>query len=272
MIEAAKRAWTTSGVPYDREIKIGGMIEVPAAALALGMFTRKLDFLSIGTNDLIQYTLAIDRTDDMVSHLYDPLHPAVLGLLAHVIKTGEKAKLPVALCGEMAGDTMLTRLLLALGLRNYSMHSAHLLDVKQQILRSNLEVLRPLARKMLRTTDPAKLRSLLEELEQLRTVDAKPQRRREGRKRGSTVLISSFALRLQRLCVQDFLSFGDLRARFDKGSGGRVTFPPLQPRRFDFQIAGALTNPAKEKTFQSFSNPARASSPGFAFWSSVGYE
>lgn len=164
MLEAAKMSLDDEGVPYDREIRIGGMIEVPAAALALGMFTRKLDFLSIGTNDLIQYTLAIDRTDDMVSHLYDPLHPAVLGLLAHVIKTGEKAKLPVALCGEMAGDTTLTRLLLALGLRNYSMHSAHLLDVKQQILRSNLEVLRPLARRMLRTTDPGKLRVLLEEL------------------------------------------------------------------------------------------------------------
>ena len=164
MIEAAKMSLDDEGVPYDREIKVGGMIEVPAAALALGMFTRKLDFLSIGTNDLIQYTLAIDRTDDMVAHLYDPLHPAVLGLLAHVIRTGEKAKVPVALCGEMAGDTALTRLLLALGLRNYSMHSAHLLDVKQQILKSNLGELKPLARRMLRTNDPGKLRVLLEEL------------------------------------------------------------------------------------------------------------
>src|SRR5262245_4760956 len=164
MIEAAKMSLDEEGTPYDRKIQIGGMIEVPAAALALGMFTRKLNFLSIGTNDLIQYTLAIDRTDDTVSHLYDPLHPAVLGLLAHVIKTGEKNKLPVALCGEMAGDTTLTRLLLALGLRHYSMHSAHLLDVKQQILKSNLETLKPLARRMLRTTDPGKLRVLLEEL------------------------------------------------------------------------------------------------------------
>jgi phosphotransferase system enzyme I (PtsI) len=164
MIEAAKMSLDDEGVPYDRKIRIGGMIEVPAAALALGMFTRKLDFLSIGTNDLIQYTLAIDRTDDMVSHLYDPLHPAVLNLIAHVIKTAEKAKLPVALCGEMAGDTTLTRLLLGLGLRNYSMHSAHLLDVKQQILRSNLDELKPLARKMLRATDPGKLRAMLEDL------------------------------------------------------------------------------------------------------------
>jgi phosphoenolpyruvate-protein phosphotransferase (PTS system enzyme I) len=164
MIEAAKMSLDEESIPYDRKIRIGGMIEVPAAALALGMFTRKLDFLSIGTNDLIQYTLAIDRTDDAVSHLYDPLHPAVLGLLAHVFKTAEKTKLPVALCGEMAGDTTLTRLLLALGLRYYSMHSAHLLDVKQEILKSNLETLKPLARRMLRTTDPGKLRVLLEEL------------------------------------------------------------------------------------------------------------
>jgi phosphotransferase system enzyme I (PtsI) len=140
------------------------MIEVPAAALALGMFTRKLDFLSIGTNDLIQYTLAIDRTDDAVAHLYDPLHPAVLGLLAHVIRTAEKAKVPVALCGEMAGDIAMTRLLLALGLRNYSMHSANLLDVKQQILKSDFSRLKPLASKMLRSTDPEKLRALLEGL------------------------------------------------------------------------------------------------------------
>src|SRR3970282_512155 len=122
----------------------------PAAALALGIFNRKLDFLSIGTNDLIQYTLAIDRTDDTVAHLYDPLHPAVLNLLANIIRTANRAKVPVALCGEMAGDTSLTRLLLAFGLRQYSMHTAHLLDVKQIILRSNFSQLKPLAQKMLR--------------------------------------------------------------------------------------------------------------------------
>jgi phosphotransferase system enzyme I (PtsI) len=164
LIEQAKKSLDDEGKPYDRSIRIGGMIEVPAAALALGMFTRRLDFLSIGTNDLIQYTLAIDRTDDTVAHLYDPLHPAVLGLLAHVFKTAAKAKKPVALCGEMAGDVTLTRLLLALGLRQYSMHSAHLLDVKQQILQSNLAALQPFARRMLRTTDPEKLRALLDEL------------------------------------------------------------------------------------------------------------
>jgi phosphotransferase system enzyme I (PtsI) len=137
LIQRARASLEEEGTPFDRDLKVGGMIEVPAAALALGMFIRKLDFLSIGTNDLIQYTLAIDRTDDTVAHLYDPLHPAVLNLLASIIRTADRAKVPVALCGEMAGDVTLTRLLLAFGLRQYSMHIAHLLDVKQIILKSN---------------------------------------------------------------------------------------------------------------------------------------
>jgi phosphotransferase system enzyme I (PtsI) len=161
LIGHAKRSLDEEGIPYDRDVKIGGMIEVPAAALALGIFTRKLDFLSIGTNDLIQYTLAVDRTDDAVAHLYDPLHPAILSLLAHVIRTAEKARVPVALCGEMAGDLTLTRLLLGLGLRQYSMHSAHLLDVKQRILQSNAAQLKPLAQRMLRENDPDRLHTLL---------------------------------------------------------------------------------------------------------------
>jgi len=161
LIKQAKQGLDDERVPYDRGIQVGGMIEVPAAALAIDIFARRLDFLSIGTNDLIQYTLAIDRTDDTVAHLYDPLHPAVLNLIAGVIRAADRAKVPVALCGEMAGDVTLTRLLLAFGLRQYSMHSAHLLDVKQVILRSDLSRLKPLGRSMLRTTDPEKLRSLL---------------------------------------------------------------------------------------------------------------
>jgi len=164
LIRRAKQSLDDEGVPYDSGIKVGSMIEVPAAALALGMFIRKLDFLSIGTNDLIQYTLAIDRTDDTVAHLYDPLHPAVLNLIAGIIRTANKAKVPVALCGEMAGDVALTRLLLAFGLRNYSMHTAHLPDVKQAILKSNYGKLKPLAQKMLRASDPDKLRGLLDKL------------------------------------------------------------------------------------------------------------
>jgi phosphotransferase system enzyme I (PtsI) len=161
MIARAKASLDEEGVPYDSGIRVGGMIEVPAAALALGIFTRKLDFLSVGTIDLIQYMLAVDRTDDTVAHLYDPLHPAVLNLLAHVFRTAGKANVPVALCGEMAGDVTLTRILLALGLRQYSMHSAHLLDVKQHLLKTNLQEIKPLAQKMLRTEAPGKLRALL---------------------------------------------------------------------------------------------------------------
>jgi phosphotransferase system enzyme I (PtsI) len=164
LIQRSRQSLDDEGTPYDHDIKVGGMIEVPAAALALGIFIRKLDFLSIGTNDLIQYTLAIDRTDDTVAHLYDPLHPAVLNLLAGIIRTADRAKVPVALCGEMAGDISLTRLLLAFGLRQYSMHIAHLLDVKQIILKSNFSQLKPLARKMLRASDPDKLRAMLEKL------------------------------------------------------------------------------------------------------------
>lgn len=164
LIRQAKETLAEQRVPYDRHIKVGGMIEVPAAALALEIFTRKLDFLSIGTNDLIQYTLAIDRTDDAVAHLYDPLHPAVLSLIAGIIRTANKAKVPVALCGEMAGDVSLTRLLLAFGLRQFSMHAAHLLDVKQVILTSKLKQLKPLAMRMLRTSEPEKLHALLAKL------------------------------------------------------------------------------------------------------------
>jgi phosphotransferase system enzyme I (PtsI) len=140
------------------------MIEIPAAALALGTFTRQLDFLSIGTNDLIQYTLAIDRTDDAVAHLYDPLHPAVLHLVAHVIREANKASVPVAVCGEMAGDQRLTRILLGFGLRQFSMHPAHLLTVKQQVLKSDLAEVTQLARKMLKTDEPDKVSALLERM------------------------------------------------------------------------------------------------------------
>ena len=137
---------------------------MPAAALALGVFVRKLDFLSIGTNDLIQYTLAIDRTDDNVSHLYNPLHPAVLHLIASTIRTGARMKVPVAVCGEMAGDVTLTRLLLGFGLRQFSMHPSNLLAIKQQVLKSDLGDLTRLANSILRADDPEKARRLLEKL------------------------------------------------------------------------------------------------------------
>ncbi|MCW5622707.1 MAG: phosphoenolpyruvate--protein phosphotransferase [Burkholderiales bacterium] len=164
LLDEARHSLDQDGIPYDREIPVGGMIEVPAAALSLPTFTRRLDFLSIGTNDLIQYTLAIDRTDDSVAHLYDPLHPAVLQLVAHVIRSGQKAGRPVAVCGEMAGDVRLTRILLGFGLRQFSMHPAHLLSVKQQILRTDLEEVTQLANKMLKSDDPERLLALLERM------------------------------------------------------------------------------------------------------------
>ncbi len=163
-IELAKATLTAKGIPFDPNIPVGGMIEVPAAALALRMFRRKLDFLSIGTNDLIQYTLAIDRTDDSVAHLYDPLHPAVLHLIALVISGANRTNIPVALCGEMAGDIKLTRLLLGLGLRQFSMHPGQMLAVKQEVLRTNLSSVKLLARRMLRIADPERMQNMLDRL------------------------------------------------------------------------------------------------------------
>ncbi|MBZ0125267.1 MAG: phosphoenolpyruvate--protein phosphotransferase [Rhodocyclaceae bacterium] len=164
LIGQAKEQLRVRNQPFDEGIEVGGMIEIPAAALALGVFLQKLDFLSIGTNDLIQYTLAIDRTDEAVAHLYDPLHPAVLRLVAHTIQAGARAGLPVAVCGEMAGDPQLTRLLLGMGLRQFSMHPAQILEVKQEVLRSNLAELRRKVSRLLATDDPARLRQQLERL------------------------------------------------------------------------------------------------------------
>jgi phosphoenolpyruvate-protein phosphotransferase (PTS system enzyme I) len=151
-------------VKFDEAVPVGGMIEVPAAAIALPMFIRKLDFLSIGTNDLIQYTLAIDRADDKVAHLYDPLHPAVLSLIASVIRTATQHGKPVAVCGEMAGDVELTRMLLGFGLRNFSMHPAHLLAVKQRVLMTSVADIAPLVARILRADEPDRLQGLLDKL------------------------------------------------------------------------------------------------------------
>jgi len=163
-IEGAKQSLANEGSAYDPNVKIGGMIEIPAAALALNVFIKKLDFLSIGTNDLIQYTLAIDRTDDEVAHLYDPLHPAVLQLLANVIGSANKAGIPISVCGEMAGELAYTRLLLGLGLRQFSMHPAQLLGTKQRVLTTSLPEIIPLVQKIMRADDPMKIRDLLDKL------------------------------------------------------------------------------------------------------------
>jgi len=163
-VRQAKETLDDHKIAYDRHIQVGGMIEVPAAALSLKYFVRKLDFLSIGTNDLIQYTLAIDRTDDTVAHLYDPLHPAVLQLVAQTIRSAKRAKTPVAVCGEMAGDAAMTRLLLGFGLREFSMHPAQLLAIKQQVLRTRVREVEEPAARVYRAHDPAKARALLAKL------------------------------------------------------------------------------------------------------------
>jgi len=164
MLKQAKQQLDDRRMAYDGAVQVGGMIEVPAAALALPMFMRRLDFLSIGTNDLIQYTLAIDRTDDAVAHLYDPLHPAVLHLIAHTIQAANRGGTPIAVCGEMAGDAGLTRLLLGFGLRNFAMHAQQLLAIKERVLRTNLAEAQPLAQRVLRQSDPAKTRELIARL------------------------------------------------------------------------------------------------------------
>ena len=154
LIATARDQLKERGVPYG-DIKVGAMIEVPASAIIVPIFLQYFDFLSIGTNDLIQYTLAIDRADESVAHLYDPLHPGVLQLLAGTIRAANAAGKPVSVCGEMAGDTAFTRLLLGLGLRRFSMHPSQILAVKQEIVRADAGQLQAWAQRVLASSDPA---------------------------------------------------------------------------------------------------------------------
>ncbi|MET4577965.1 phosphoenolpyruvate--protein phosphotransferase [Ottowia thiooxydans] len=156
LIEKAREQLDKRGQAYG-PMKIGAMIEVPAAAMSLPLFLRYFDFLSIGTNDLIQYTLAIDRADESVAHLYDQLHPAVLRLIANTIAAGQANGRPVSVCGEMAGDPTMTRLLLGLGLRSFSMHPSQILSVKQEILRADAGKLEAWAQAVLDSEEPAAL-------------------------------------------------------------------------------------------------------------------
>lgn len=164
LIEQAKQSLRDEKIHFNEHVKVGGMIEIPAAALCVEMFMRKLDFLSIGTNDLIQYTLAVDRIDDTVAHLYDPFHPAILWLVSRVIQTANRDKVPVAICGEMAGDKQFTRLLLGFGLQQFSMYPAQLLTIKDQILKSHLPDIIPLVHKIIKTDHPEKMAALLAKL------------------------------------------------------------------------------------------------------------
>ena len=164
ILDQAKEELENEQRPYDQNVPVGAMIEVPAAALSAHSFAKQLNFLSIGTNDLIQYTLAIDRIDDQVNYLYDPLHPAVLKLIDLTLRAGRHAKIPVAMCGEMAGDPRYTKLLLGLGLQEFSTHPSNLLEIKQIVNRSRISELEKPARKILNTTLPAKIASLVDAL------------------------------------------------------------------------------------------------------------
>ncbi|QWD79676.1 phosphoenolpyruvate--protein phosphotransferase [Polynucleobacter sp. MWH-Spelu-300-X4] len=167
LIELAKKQLEERCVAFDPNIKIGAMIEIPAAALVLPLFIRRLDFLSIGTNDLIQYTLAIDRADNAVAHLYDPLHPAVLRLIAGVIREANAANMPVSVCGEMAGEPSMTRVLLGMGLRDFSLHFNQLLSVKKEILRAHSENLVPAVDVLLAAIEPEEIAAAIEKINSL---------------------------------------------------------------------------------------------------------
>jgi len=165
ILDQAKRELKEEDKEFDNDIPVGVMIEVPAAALVAGRLAKQLDFLSIGTNDLIQYTLAIDRIDESVNYLYDPLHPAVLRLIHLTLQAGKQAKIPVSMCGEMAGDPRYTRLLLGMGLRDFSAHPATVLDVKSIINSSSIKKLEPQCKRILSaSTRPDKIHAMVEQL------------------------------------------------------------------------------------------------------------
>ena len=164
IVRDCKSELNAEGEHYDASMPVGAMIEVPAAAICADIFAPRLDFFSIGTNDLIQYTIAIDRIDDEVSYLYDPLHPAVLRLIAITIAAGRKAGIPVAMCGEMAGDARYTKLLLGMGLREFSVHPNALLEVKQIIGETRIALARKFTRRILRSIRSTTRLALVDEL------------------------------------------------------------------------------------------------------------
>lgn len=167
ILERAKASLRKEKIKFNEKILIGGMIEIPAAAISADIFAQELDFLSIGTNDLIQYALAIDRTDDAVSHLYNPLHPAVLKLIALTVKSAHKYKKSIAICGEMAGEPKLTKLLIGMGIEQLSMHPSHILRVKQQVLSSDIKNMKASVHRLLNLNEVDKIETLLKRINQL---------------------------------------------------------------------------------------------------------
>jgi len=166
LIEQTRTELAAEKLRFDPDMPVGAMIEVPAAAICADIFANRLDFLSIGTNDLIQYTLAVDRVDESVSYLYDPLHPAVLRLIDMILKAGKKAHIPVAMCGEMAGDTRYTRLLLGIGLREFSVHPTSLLEVKHIISESRVSKLSRLSRKAILSAPGTDVEAIIDRMNQ----------------------------------------------------------------------------------------------------------
>jgi phosphotransferase system enzyme I (PtsI) len=164
IVSECQHELTQQGRAFNARMPIGAMIEVPAAAVCADIFARQLDFLSIGTNDLIQYTIAVDRVDDEVSYLYDPLHPAVLRLIQTTIRAGRSSGIQVAMCGEMAGDSRYTRLLLGLGLKEFSVHPNALLEIKQVINESHVGDMRKQSARVMRAATSARRDDLIEEM------------------------------------------------------------------------------------------------------------
>ena len=167
LIDDVKQELHRDGLAFDWNMPVGGMIEVPAAALSAGLFAQRLDFMSIGTNDLIQYTLAIDRVDDEVTYLYDPMHPAVLRLIKMVIDAGQAHSIPVSMCGEMAGDPRYTRLLLGMGLTDFSVHPAGLLDIKEVIHQCQTARFSPVVTDIIASDEPDRIGELLKILNEM---------------------------------------------------------------------------------------------------------
>ncbi len=167
IINDAKNSLISKNIAFDKNIKIGAMIEVPAAALSADIFAQKMDFLSIGTNDLIQYTLAVDRIDESVNYLYDPLNPAVLKLIKMTIDAGEKYNIPVSMCGEMAGDIRYTCLLLGMGLTEFSMHPSTIPEIKYKIQKCRLKNIKKEVSKLLNYTSIHKYHDMLDKIDSI---------------------------------------------------------------------------------------------------------
>ena len=165
-LDTARRQLEERGIAFGN-VRIGCMIEIPSAALTVSTLLKHLDFISIGTNDLIQYTLSVDRSDDMVGYLYQPAHPAILRLLSHIIRTANRMNKQVSICGEMAGDITFTRLLLGMGLRRFSMNTNNMLAVKDAIIHSNINDLEQDILRIMRNEDPDKMDKLLSMLNKM---------------------------------------------------------------------------------------------------------